>query len=63
MRSRCELIAQAIDEAADQAIADAKAAGDAKKTLDLLTKAKTRFAGSAAEPKVAAALEEAKAAK
>ena len=53
-------LAKSIDEAADKAITDAKAAGDAKKTVDLLTKAKSAFAGSEAEAKVAAALDEAK---
>lgn len=61
-KGRAELVAKAIDEAADKAISDAKAAGDAKKTVDLLTKAKSAFAGSEAEAKVAAALDEAKAA-
>ncbi|MCE9580973.1 MAG: prolyl oligopeptidase family serine peptidase [Planctomycetes bacterium] len=60
VKNRAALIAKEIDEAADKAIADAKAAGDAKKTLDLLTKAKSAFAGSEAEAKVGAALDEAK---
>ncbi|MCC6737648.1 MAG: alpha/beta fold hydrolase [Planctomycetia bacterium] len=60
VKSRVELVSKAIGEAADKAIADAKAAGDAKKTVDLLSKAKTQFAGSEAEAKIAAALEEAR---
>jgi hypothetical protein len=59
-KGRGEIIAKSIDAAADMAIADAKAAGEAKKTVDLLTKAKAQFAGSEAEAKIVAALEEAK---
>ncbi|KAF0243588.1 MAG: polyhydroxybutyrate [Planctomycetota bacterium] len=59
-KNRAELVAKAIDEAATKAIADAKAAGDAKKTVDLLTKAKSQFAGSEAETKVVEALDAAK---
>lgn len=59
-RNRAELLAKPIDEAAEKAIADAKAAGDPKKTVDLLTKAKSTFAGSDAEAKIGAALDEAK---
>lgn len=60
VKGRVGLVAKAIEEAAEKAIAEAKAAGEARKTIELLTKAKSQFAGSEAEARISAALEEAK---
>jgi len=57
-KSRGELVAKLIEDAADRELEAAKAAGDAKKAADLLKKAKAAFAGSGAAARIEAALEE-----
>ncbi|MBI2920837.1 MAG: alpha/beta fold hydrolase [Planctomycetes bacterium] len=57
-KNRAELIGKLIDEAAEKELEAAGVAGDAKKAVELLKKAKAAFAGSDAAARIEAALEE-----